>query len=154
MTEVVYKISFTTGGLFYREAVRIAELYLQSTDWSLVQVGDTREEFAQNKNANRVNKNNKGIDPKVTSTNICSIVNFHNKTASKIKYYCLRFCKQYLFVQEFAVEVVREKYLRLDLQLTYQDFDTFFNLKAEWNEKLDHIKDSTRKNYVKCFFAF
>jgi len=47
---------------------------------------------------------------------------------------------------------VREKYLRLDLELTYQDFDTFFNLKAEWNEKLDHIKDSTRKKLRQVLF--
>ena len=45
-------------------------------------------------------------------------------------------CKQYSLVREFAIEVVREKFLRLDLALSYLDFDIFFNAKAEWDDEL------------------
>ena len=64
----------------------------------------------------------------------------------------LAVCKQYPFVHDFAVEVVREKYLHLDFSLSYLDFDAFYNAKAEWNETLEKITDSTRKKLRQVLF--
>jgi len=153
MTEVVYKISFTTGGLFYREAVRIADLYLQSTDWSLVRSEILEKNLLRTRTQSSLVRTTRELIQRLqvlTYAQLSILVDGTRQEQNQILWFAV--CKQYPFVQEFAVEVVREKYLRLDLELTYQDFDTFFNLKAEWNEKLDHIKDSTRKKLRQVLF--
>ena len=47
-------------------------------------------------------------------------------------------CKRYEYIREFASEVVREKYLKMDFELTEFDYDAFYNRKADWHPELDH----------------
>lgn len=54
-------------------------------------------------------------------------------------------CKAYPFIQDFIVEVVREKYLSLDFQLTDGDYQTFINRKAQLHPELEGFSDSTEK---------
>jgi hypothetical protein len=56
----------------------------------------------------------------------------------------LAVCKRYRFIHDFAVEVVREKFLRLDFQLNYQDYNVFFNTKAEWHEEMERLAQETQ----------
>ena len=64
----------------------------------------------------------------------------------------LAFCKRYLFIHDFAVEVFREKYLRLDLQLSYSDYDIFFFDKAEWHPEVERVTEVTRKKQRQFLF--
>ncbi|MGC9523722.1 MAG: BrxA family protein, partial [Anaerolineae bacterium] len=64
----------------------------------------------------------------------------------------LAVCKRYRFIHDFAVEVVREKFLRLDLELSYHDYDVFFNDKAEWHPEVEGVADSTRKKQRQVVF--
>lgn len=54
-------------------------------------------------------------------------------------------CKAYPFIQDFIVEVVREKYLSLDFLLTDGDYQTFINRKAQLHPELEGFSDSTEK---------
>jgi len=60
--------------------------------------------------------------------------------------------KRYQFIREFGEEIVREKYLKLDYLLSYDDFDSFFNAKAEWDDGLDGLSESTRKKIRQVLF--
>jgi len=53
-------------------------------------------------------------------------------------------CKRYTYIQEFAVEVLHEKFMRLDYELTDFDYDSFFNRKADWHVELEGLSNSTR----------
>jgi hypothetical protein len=48
------------------------------------------------------------------------------------------------FIHEFAVYVLHEKHLRLDLDLTYDDYDAFYNDKAEWHPEVENVTPATR----------
>lgn len=61
-------------------------------------------------------------------------------------------CKQYPFAREFAMEVVREKYLRFDWNVSYADFDAFYYAKCEWRKELARITESTRKKLRQVLF--
>ena len=61
-------------------------------------------------------------------------------------------CKRYRFIHDFAVEVVREKFLGMDLVLTRDDYDAFFNQKAEWHEEMERIHESTRNKLRQVVF--
>ncbi|MFZ1703562.1 MAG: DUF1819 family protein [Saprospiraceae bacterium] len=54
-------------------------------------------------------------------------------------------CKAYPFIQDFIIEVVREKYLSLDFQLTDGDYQTFINRKLHLHTELEGFSDSTEK---------
>ncbi|MDM8537800.1 DUF1819 family protein, partial [Desulfobacterales bacterium HSG17] len=61
-------------------------------------------------------------------------------------------CRRYDFIRDFAVEVIREKYLIMDYSLTQQDYTIFFNTKAHWHEELENLKDSTKKKLKQVLF--
>ena len=61
-------------------------------------------------------------------------------------------CKQYSFIHDFAVEVLREKFLRMDLLLSADEYLYFFDSKAEWHEKLEKLKPSTCKKLQQVLF--
>jgi hypothetical protein len=64
----------------------------------------------------------------------------------------LAVCQRYRFIYDFAVEVIREKFLRLDFDLSYNDYDIFFNNKAEWHPEVERVADSTRKKQRQFIF--
>lgn len=55
----------------------------------------------------------------------------------------LGICKVHAFIRDFIVEVVREKFLALDYQLTDGDYRAFFNRKLELHPELERLADST-----------
>ncbi len=54
-------------------------------------------------------------------------------------------CKAYPFLRDFIVEVVREKFMALDFQLTPGDYQSFVNRKMELHPELEQFADSTVK---------
>ncbi len=52
-------------------------------------------------------------------------------------------CKHYLFIREFAVEIIRDKFTVYDYQLTEGDFLTFFRSKQESNTELERLAKTT-----------
>lgn len=55
----------------------------------------------------------------------------------------LAVCRTYRFIQEFAVEVVQDRYQSWRLYLGHETFDRFLAEKAEWDEHLAQLLPST-----------
>jgi len=54
-------------------------------------------------------------------------------------------CKTYKFVQEIAVEVLREKFLNRSMKITDLDYDSFLNRKADLKEpRRDYVNSAIR----------
>lgn len=53
-------------------------------------------------------------------------------------------CSYYQFIHDFAVEVVHEKFLRMDYQLTDFDYSAFYNTKSDDHPELEKITNSTK----------
>lgn len=51
--------------------------------------------------------------------------------------------RQYAFVAEFARDVVREKFLTLDLEVDPDDFDRFVRRQVEWHPELESLASTT-----------
>jgi len=64
----------------------------------------------------------------------------------------LAICRCYPFIAQFAVEVLREKYLSMDILLSHHDYDLFFDHKSEWHEKLGTLSQSTRNKLRQVLF--
>jgi hypothetical protein len=61
-------------------------------------------------------------------------------------------CKPYAFISEFIIEVVREKYLSYDYQITEGDYLRFFRIKADLHEELENITEETKKKIKQVLF--
>lgn len=146
-------MAFTAGGLFTRESVEMANLYLASGDWKAVKAQANDNNLIQSRTAS-------------SSERICREICFRLEGLSDAELRALTegtmqeqqqilwvaICRRHRFIYEFAVEVIREKYLRIDLDLNPEDYDAFFNAKAEWHDELEKLTESTRNKLRQVVF--
>jgi len=151
--ETKCNMSFTAGGLLYRESVEFARLYLFLKDWQDVRRRALDDNLIQSRTAS-------------TSVRICreivmrleclDIEELQILTNGSIREQCyilwIGICRRHRFMRDFAIEVIREKYLQRNLDLTYEDYDAFFNAKAEWHDELERLTVKTRSKIRQVLF--
>jgi hypothetical protein len=140
-----YALSFTTGALLYQESVNLATLFIELDNWSLVR------EVAVDKNLLQMRTSKSSVR---LCQEICSRLKTLNNNELKLlvggtvqdrgHILWLALCRRYKFIQDFAVEVLREKLLSFQTELDYEDFEIFFNKKAEWHTELNALKLVTK----------
>ena len=148
-----YSMSFTTGGLFLRESVRTAELYLKLGDWKQVREAIMAHNLLQLRTESSGKRVSRELCARLSQLNhdeLALVIN--GGTQEQKASLWIAVCRQYRFIREFATEVLREKYLTFQYELRHTDFDAFFNAKAAWNEGLDEIADSTRVRLRQALF--
>lgn len=138
-------MSFTTGGLLHQDSVTVAKLYFDLGHWAKV-----REKIFQD---NLLQARTLSTSKKMTTV-LCSRLKLLSQDELRVliegtsqdQAYILwlAVCRRYRFIYEFAVEVFRERFLTLQHKLGQSEYDSFFNAKAEWNEELEHLTDSTK----------
>ncbi|MCY4305596.1 MAG: DUF1819 family protein [Aestuariivita sp.] len=138
-------MSFSTGGLFFYESVEFARLHIPRESWS-----ETR---------------NRAVTARITqmpkdTSNSRSIIEIKNRISTfstiELEFFLddadrvdqkamlwIACCRVYRFVREFAVDVIRDRYVSYYDVLPPESFDVFFNDKTEENEDLTRIKKST-----------
>lgn len=149
-----YRMSFTTGGLFLNESIEVARMHLEDEAWE-----DTAKR-ALNEGATALPK---------SASNRRSLREIINRLRMLTEAECrflleaadrndqqallwLAACRAYRFVGEFAVEVVRERYLSYQMDLPLWSFDIALESKAEWDEGLARLSVSTRKKLRQVLF--
>ena len=148
-----YSMSFTTGGLFHQESVKLAALFIELDDWDAVRDRVLSDNLLQARTLN-------------TSKRVCSEIISRLKTfapkeidllvhgSPQEQGYLLwiAVCRRYKFIADFAVEILRERYISLKNDLQYEDFDSFYNRKSEWHPELDEVQPSTRRQLRQVLF--
>ena len=138
-----YSMSFTTGSLFHRESVELAALYLDLGDWNAVRDKVIAENLLQTRTLNTLKRVCREVELEFL------VEGSHQEQAYLL---WLAVCRRYRFIADFAVEVLRERYLTLKSDLTHEDFDSFFNRKSEWHLELDEITPATRGKLRQVLF--
>ncbi|MBF0105435.1 MAG: DUF1819 family protein [Deltaproteobacteria bacterium] len=153
MTKHKYIMSFTTGGLFYNESIKIVSVFLQIHDWDAVREKVLIDNLLQTRTI-------------AAAKRICREIVFRLRLLSdeeirllvegsrqdQVQVLWVAVCRRYKLIKEFMVEVVREKYLGMDYQLKHEDYDKFYNRKAEWNAGLEHQTAATQKKQRQVLF--
>ena len=103
-----YKMSFTAGTLLFRESVIISDLYLETKDWSA-----TKEKvITTNLLQSRTTSSSKRISTEAIGRLKClnddeldllSIGEYQEQ----LEMVWLSICRQYPFIKDFAIEVIR-----------------------------------------------
>jgi hypothetical protein len=145
MGKQTYKLSFTASGLAISESISIANAYLTYRDWSRTKDAIKENNILQSRTNSRTVRLTREIIQRLSllGEDQLELLAEGNLTEQK---YLLWFavCKTYSLIKEFAIEVLHEKFLSRNMQLTELDYVAFFNRKADWNEELDQITESTR----------
>lgn len=146
-------MSFTAGSLFRRESVELATLYLDLDDWSSVRDKVIAENLLQTRTLNTLKRVCREIISRLRTLSPSELA-FLVEASHQEQAYLLwiAVCRRYRFIADFAVEVLRERYITLKNYLIYEDFDSFFNRKSEWHLELDEITPATRAKLRQVLF--
>lgn len=66
----------------------------------------------------------------------------------------LSICKAYSYIRDFVVEVVREKAIVFDYQLTEGEYVSFFRRKSQAHPELENLTENTAKKVRQVTFKF
>lgn len=153
MPDVEYKMSFTSGGLFYSESLVLLEEYQRKKDWNEVQLIALQENLIQSRTTSSAKRRVREILARLILLSPPQLKLLGCGSVAEQQYLLwIAVCKQYTFIQDFAVEVLREKFFRMDLVLTTDEYTLFFDGKAEWHEELERLKPSTCKKLQQVLF--
>jgi hypothetical protein len=148
-----YSMAFTTGGLFYRESVALAMLFLELNDWESVREQVLSENLLQSRTLNTSKRQCREIISRLKTLDPMELDLLISGSTQEQKYLLwLAVCRQYRFIAEFAEEVIRERYISLKHDLQYEEFDFFFDKKSEWHPELEEIKPTTRNKLRQVLF--
>jgi hypothetical protein len=146
-------MSFTTGTLFHQESVKLAVLFLESHDWNLVRNIVLSENLLQFRTVNTSKRVFREVRSRLKTLNEDELdLLIHGSLQEQGYLLWLAVCRRYKFIADFAVEILREKYISLKVVLEYEDFDFFFNKKSEWHEELDQTKPATKMKSRQVLF--
>lgn len=140
-----YQLSFTTGGLFLQEASTVAECYLRLGDWPATRALVRHENLLQVRTAAAATRISKEITARLQQLNEVELQTLLESGLRDQAYLLwVAACRRYALIRDFAIEVLREQYVLLRRQVSFADYDSFYNGKALWHAELDEIAHSTQ----------
>ena len=153
MTSENYKLSFTAADLSLTKSVTLTRAYLDDGDWDIVKAKVEKENLLRSRTNSAAKRAFQEIVPRLqnlTQDQFWLVANGVYQEQQHMLW--LAVCKTYAYIRDFAVEVLREKFLRMDYQLSELDYITFFNQKADWHPELESITDSTQNKIKQIMF--
>lgn len=153
MNEKIYHMSFTTGGLFLRESALLVTLYQSIGDWNFVQKKVILENLLQARTLSTLKRVYREVVTRLMTLNQRELEFFAEASHQEQGHLLwIAVCRRHKFIADFAIEVLRERYITLRNSLTYEDFNSFFNQKSEWHWELDEITPATRSKLRQILF--
>lgn len=153
MSDNRYSMSFTTGGLFHRESVNLTALYLDLGDWVCVRNKVIEKNLLQARTLNTLKRVCRELVSRLKLLGLGELEFFNQGNHQEQAYLLwIAVCRRYRFIADFAVEVLRERFLSLKTDITHEDFDVFFNRKSEWHLELEQISPATRRKLRQVLF--
>lgn len=153
MVNEQYSMSFTTGGIFHRESVKVANLYFKIKDWNSVYDKALSSNILQTRTLSTAKRVCREVVSRLRT--LCPqeldlLIEGNVQEQGHILWVAV--CRRYTFIAEFAVEVLRERFVSLKGDLFPAEFDSFFNRKSEWHHELDRIQPTTKAKLRQVLF--
>ena len=153
MNENRYVLAFTAGALLHQESLIVAQLMEELGDREAVRRRVMDDNLLQIRTPSASQRIFREIAERLERLTPAELTLVRTGTHQEQAHLLwLAVCKRYLFIRDFAVEVVREKFVRFDFALSYDAYDVFFSNKAEWHPEVDRVTESTRKKLRQVVF--
>ena len=140
-----YKFSYTAASFMLNEMVKIAEIYREQKNWDKAREIVLEENIIQKKtlaSAKRMFGEFKLRISTLTEAELDLLVDGSYDDQVQLNF--LAICKLYLFIQEFVVDVLRNKYLVFDTLMLEMDYLTFVEEREAVLPELEALADSTK----------
>lgn len=148
-----YSLSFTTGGLFRQESAELAQLYINTSDWEKLRELVSRDNTLQVRTQSSSKRISREIISRLRLLSEAELEGLRSGSSRDQGYLLwIAICRRYKFIADFAQEVVRERFIRLQPALDKSGFDRFFESKSEWHPELEQLSDSTRRKLRQVLF--
>lgn len=141
-----YRLSFTVGTLNLSGAPLGARLYGELGDWMKVRETLRSQNLLQARSTNSSMRLSRELTQRLETLSGTEISIVEDATLTELaQLMWVAVCRRYSFVGEFAEEVLRERFLLMQTDLTTEHFDSFVREKALWHEELANLEPSTLK---------
>ena len=148
-----YALSFTSGTLLTREALIAAPIYLRERDWATTRARIKDENLLQTRVARSNTRMLGALIPRLQVLTDAELQIVADGTSTERGHLMwAAACRQYDLIGEFAEEVLRDRFLTLAGEVTYEAFDSFYRSKALWHDELDAITDTSYKKIRQVVF--
>lgn len=153
-TKQGYKMSFSTGGLFMNESLEVALLHVEGEPWeqTILRALDEGTTSLPKSASNR--RTLREISNRLLTLSAAErayLVEEADRSEQQALLW-IATCRAYRFIREFAVEVIRDRYLSYQLTLPLESFDILFEAKAEWDEGLAELSHTTQLKLRQIMF--
>ncbi|MCW4354172.1 DUF1819 family protein [Hoyosella sp. YIM 151337] len=141
---VRYALSFTSGAILLREALVAAPIYLREHDWAKVRELIDQDNLLQSRTVASGKRLAREVVQRLSVLSGDELELLVDSTVSERGHLLwAAACRRYVFIGEFAEEVVRERFLLMGEMLGHNDFDAFVRAKQLWHEEVANLKEST-----------
>jgi len=141
-----YKFSFTATSLRTKDFVQVAlRETSKNTDETILFLGNGKSSTGKR----LLMEFNKWLSV-LTESQLELLKTGSFKTQNEITF--LAVCKYYGFIRDFITEVLREKYLVYDYELSDGDYISFYRRKAEYYPEMEDLTEVTQKKVRQVTF--
>lgn len=146
MVATQYVLSFTAGGLLYHESLAVAEELVRACfDWKLatdsISVGNLLQSRTERTAQRKLREVRSRLQILSKDQLRLLVVGSRQEQKSLLWLAC---CLRYQLLGDFARDVLRSKYLQLDLSINRDDVDRFIDNQMIWHEELERLAPTTR----------
>ena len=147
-----YILSFTAASLRLNEMVKVATAALDNAGGDLAMVKESGVVFSSVKTRTSDREFREVRKRLETLTTDQTAILIRGDLISQKQIAFLSVCKRYTFIQDFAVDVIRDKVLVFDYQLNESDYKSFINSKLSLHTELEEFSESTHKKAKQVMF--
>lgn len=148
-----YRLSFTTGGLLATEARTAAGIQQNTSDWDLTRAQLRADNPLGIRTAAAVTRVSREVVDRlrVLSEGELAVV-VDGSSIDRQQLLWVAVTRQYQLIHEFALEVVRRRFLEMTPRLTLDHFDAFLTSKAAWAPEIAALAETTRRKLRQNLF--
>lgn len=146
-------MGFTGCNLKLHESIQISALLLELKDWRLVKSQVNNSNLLQTRTPGTLKRLYQEISSRLRflSTEELSLLVGGTLQEQKCLLW-LAICRRYGFIREFAREVIRDKFLKAEYDLSIHDFERFFEEKSRLEPQLESLSYVTKKRARQMIF--
>lgn len=149
-----YAMSFTAASLMKPESRVLANAYAQTQCWAEVEKLVLQENILGTRTISSARRLYRELKIRLQRLNIKALSYLANEAddqeQSQILWYSI--CETYPFIKDFAVEVLHENVSALKFSVKNDDYNRFFNKKAQWHSELDSMSESSEQKIRQVIF--
>lgn len=148
-----YSLGFTTGAAMLHESVIVAESYNALRSWSDVRSKVLEDNSFQARTLSTLKKRYGEVSKRLKHLSDVEIELLADNNVFYTKpLVWLSICRHYSLIKDFALEVILPQYESAKFLIALEDFDAFFNRKAEWHQNLDEASKLTKVKVRQVLF--